>query len=327
MIYSILDLSPVTEGHTAAESIALSVRLAQQAEQYGYHRFWLAEHHNMPAIASAATSVLIAHVANATSSIRVGAGGVMLPNHSPLQIAEQFGTLATIFPDRIDLGLGRAPGGDMAVARALRRNMTGEEDFPQDVIELLTYLGPERPDAAVRALPGEGTNVPVWILGSSLYGASLAAALGLPYAFASHFAPNALDEAVALYRERFQPTQFGEEPRFMLAANVFAADTEDEAQYLRTTLLQTFARLRSGQIGKLPPPVRDIDAVIAEPMLRQVEKAASIGAVGTPAQVRQQLSALIERYNPDELILTNQIYDPEARLKSSRLTAEALSGL
>ncbi|MDM7255967.1 MAG: LLM class flavin-dependent oxidoreductase [Paracoccus sp. (in: a-proteobacteria)] len=331
MRYNILDLAPVVEGRDAAHAIARSVALARMAEGLGYHRFWLAEHHNMPGIASAATSVLIGHIAGATQRIRVGAGGIMLPNHAPLAIAEQFGTLATIYPDRIDLGLGRAPGGDYAVARALRRNLAPEyhqgEGFPNDVIELLTYLGEVNPKAPVRAVPGEGTQVPVWMLGSSLYGASLAAALGLPYAFASHFAPRELDEALALYRERFQVTRFGDTPRFMLAMNVFVADSDGEAEFLKTSLIQSFARLRAGTPGLMPPPVRDVESVVAEPFLRQARKAASIGATGSPATVRAQLADLIARYRPDEVILTGQIYDDEARLKSFRLAAEVLDDL
>ena len=328
MRYNILDLAPVVEGATPAHAIARSVDLARMADDLGYHRFWLAEHHNMPGIASAATAVLIGHVAGATARIRVGAGGIMLPNHAPLAIAEQFGTLATIHPGRIDLGLGRAPGGDPAVAWALRRNLALEhqqgDSFPQDVVELLTYLGPPRPQAQVRAFPGEGTQVPVWILGSSLYGASLAAALGLPYAFASHFAPAALDEALALYRDRFQPTEFGDRPRFMLAVNVFAAPTAAEAQHLKTSLWQAFARLRSGMPGLLPPPVRDIAAVVEPGALRSAQAATRIGATGGPAEVRAELAALIDRYRPDELILTGNIHDPDLRQRSFRLTAEVM---
>lgn len=331
MRYNILDLAPVTEGSTPAHAIERSVALAQLADGLGYHRFWLAEHHNMPGIASAATSLLIGHVAGATSRIRVGAGGVMLPNHAPLAIAEQFGTLASIYPGRIDLGLGRAPGGDPAVAYALRRNLAAEhqnaDSFPQDVVELLTYLGPPRPDAQVRAIPGEGTNVPIWILGSSLYGASLAAALGLPYAFASHFAPAALDEALALYRDRFQPTEFGDRPRFMLAANVFAADTAEQAEYLKTSLWQAFVRLRTGQPGLFPPPVRDIGSVVDPQALRQAQAATRIGVTGGRAELRAGLADLIARYKPDELILTGQIFDDEARLKSFRIAAEVLEEL
>ena len=301
--YSVLDLSPVPEGFTAQDAIRNTIDLAQHAEGWGYHRFWLAEHHNMPGIASAATAVLIGLVAQATKTIRVGAGGIMLPNHAPLTVAEAFGTLATAFPDRIDLGLGRAPGGDGAVIRALRRDPMADS-FPQDVVELLDYLGPERTGAAVRALPGEGTNIPVWILGSSLFGAQLAAHLGLPYAFASHFAPEQLEQALSIYRERFRPSPWGQKPYAVLAANVFAADDAGEAAYLRTTMQLAFARLRTGQPGKLPRPVRDIDAEIGAQMRQAVDGALRISAVGDRERVRDQLSRLVETYRPDEVILT-----------------------
>ncbi len=327
MHYSVLDLAPVPEDSDAARAIANSVDLARHAEAWGYHRYWMAEHHNIPGIASAATSVLIGHVAGATKTIRVGAGGIMLPNHAPYQVAEQFGTLATIYPGRIDLGLGRAPGGDIAVARALRRTLAQGDGFPNDVVELMAYLGDPRPEAPVRALPGEGTHVPVWILGSSLYGAQLAAHLGLPYAFASHFAPAALDEASAIYRRDFRPSDACPEPHFMLAVNVFAADSDEEGAYLRTTMQLAFARLRTGRPGKLPRPVRDIDAEIGPAMRAAVDEALSISAVGAPRTVRARLSELVERHRPDELILTGQIHDHQARLKSFRLASEALSGL
>ena len=324
--YSLLDLSPVPEGFEAADAIANSVDLARHAESWGYHRYWLAEHHNMPGIASAATAVLISLIAQATERMRVGAGGIMLPNHAPLTVAEAFGTLATVFPDRIDLGLGRAPGGDGAVIRALRRDPMADS-FPQDVMELLDYFGPERPGAQVRALPGEGTNVPIWILGSSLFGAQLAAHLGLPYSFASHFAPGDLEQAFALYRDRFQSGKWGERPKAMLAINVFAADDEGEAHYLRSTMQLAFARLRSGMPGKLPRPTRDLEAEISPQMKRMVDQALRITAVGTPAQVKQQLAALIDTHLPDEVILTGQIHDHQARLRSFEIAAEAMQGL
>ena len=324
--YSVLDLSPVPEGFTAQDAIRNTIDLAQHAEGWGYHRFWLAEHHNMPGIASAATAVLIGLVAQATKTIRVGAGGIMLPNHAPLTVAEAFGTLATAFPDRIDLGLGRAPGGDGAVIRALRRDPMADS-FPQDVVELLDYLGPERAGAAVRALPGEGTNIPVWILGSSLFGAQLAAHLGLPYAFASHFAPEQLEQALSIYRERFRPSPWGQKPYAVLAANVFAADDAGEAAYLRTTMQLAFARLRTGQPGKLPRPVRDIDAEIGTQMRQAVDGALRISAVGDRERVRDQLSRLVETYRPDEVILTGQIHDHTARLRSFEIAAEAASSL
>ncbi|MGR3571755.1 LLM class flavin-dependent oxidoreductase [Brevirhabdus sp.] len=327
MKFSILDLAPVPEGAETATAIANSVDLAQHAENWGYHRYWLAEHHAMPGIASAATSVLIGHIAGATRRIRVGAGGIMLPNHAPLTIAEQFGTLATIYPDRIDLGLGRAPGGDMAVARALRRSLDSGDGFPADVQELIGYFGAPRPDAAVRAHPGEGTNVPVWILGSSLYGAQLAAHFGLPYAFASHFAPAALDQAVEVYRRDFKPSPHLDRPRFMLAANVFAADSHAEAMRLRTTMQLAFARLRMGRPGKLPRPVDDIDAEIGPAYRAGVDEALRISAVGTAAQVQRDLAALIARHAPDELILTGQIHDHAARLRSFEIAAEVCADL
>lgn len=326
MEFSILDLAVVAEGADARQAIANAVSMAQKAEEWGYHRFWLAEHHNMVGIASAATSVLIDHVAGHTGRIRVGAGGIMLPNHAPLAIAEQFGTLATIHGDRIDLGLGRAPGGDGAVMHALRRNMQRNDDFPNDVVELLRYLGPARPGAPVEAHPGQGTNVPVWILGSSLYGASLAAALGLPYSFASHFAPYELDEALRIYRDRFQPTEFGQAPRFMLAVNVIVADSDAEAQFLRTSQMQSFARLRTGQPGKLPPPVDDLDAVIPVRVRPSVDASLSVSAVGAPDTVKAQLDSLIARHRPDELILVGNIFDQTARQRSFQMAAEILKG-
>ena len=324
MRFSILDLAPVPEGADAATAIANSVDLAQQAERFGYHRYWLAEHHNMPGIASAATSVLIGHIAGQTRRIRVGAGGIMLPNHSALAIAEQFGTLATLYPGRIDLGLGRAPGGDGAVMLAMGAQHRSES-FPNDVMDLIAYLGAPRPGAPVRAFPGEGTHVPVWMLGSSLFGAQLAAYLGLPYAFASHFAPAALEEAAATYRATFRPSAQLDAPHFMLAVNVFAAETDAEGARLRTTMQQAFARLRSGTPGKLPRPVDDIDAAIGTTMRRAVDQSLRISAVGSRATVRAQLDALVAQYQPDELILTGQIHDHAARVNSFRIAAEVLS--
>lgn len=327
MKFSVLDLAPVPEGQEAAQALANSVDLARRAERWGYHRFWLAEHHNMPGIASAATAVLIGHVAAATSTIRVGAGGIMLPNHAPLSVAEQFGTLATLYPGRIDLGLGRAPGGDPAVARALRRHGDRGEDFPKDVLELMSYLGDGDDGMPVRALPGQGTHVPVWLLGSSLFGAQMAAYYGLPYAFASHFAPAALDEAVEIYRRDFRPSLRWPEPYFMLAANVFAADTDEEGRYLRSSMQQAFARLRSGKPGKLPAPVADVAAEIGLSMRRAVDEALRIGAVGAPETVRAELRILLERYRPQEVILTGQIHDHRARLRSFEIAADVLRKL
>ena len=324
MRYSVLDLAPVPEGSDARQAIANTVDLARHAENWGYHRYWLAEHHNMPGIASAATSVLIGHVANATRTMRVGAGGVMLPNHAPLAIAEQFGTLATIFGDRIDLGLGRAPGGDQAVYHALRRGMQSADRFPEDVAELIRYLGDAAPNAQVRAHPGEGTHVPVYILGSSLYGAQLAAQFGLPYAFASHFAPDALEDVLMIYRRDFRPSAQFPEPYFILAVNVFAADSEAEAHYLRSSMQQAFARLRTGQPGKLPRPVEDIDAAIGSALRRGVDHALRVSAVGDADAVKRQLDDLRARYQPDEMILTGQIHDHAARLRSFEIAAEVL---
>jgi len=327
MRFSKLDLAPVPEGSTAAEALKNSVDLAQHAERWGYHRFWLAEHHNMPGIASAATAVLIGHVAAATKAIRVGAGGIMLPNHSPLAIAEAFGTLATLYPGRIDLGLGRAPGGDHAVAHALRRGTNRDESFPSDVVELANYLDDSELGAAVRAIPGQGTKVPIWILGSSLFGAQLAAHLGLPYAFASHFAPDALDQATAIYRETFRPVGDLVKPRFMLAINVFAAETDAEGSHLRTTMQQAFARLRTGRPGLLPRPVEDIGAEIGDGLLVGVNAALRIQATGAPDTVRKQLGDLIERYQPDELILTGQIHDHAKRLRSFEIASGILADM
>jgi len=325
--FSVLDLAPVPEGASPADSLRNTVDLAQHAERWGYHRYWLAEHHNMPGIASAATAVLIGHVAGKTSTIRVGAGGIMLPNHAPLVVAEQFGTLATLYPDRIDLGLGRAPGTDMVTARALRRGLDSGEGFPQDVLELIAYLDEPEPGQQVRAIPGMGTRVPVWILGSSLYGAQLAAHLGLPYAFASHFAPAALDQALSVYRETFRPSKHLEQPRFMLALNVFAAETDEEGLFLKTSMQLAFANLRTGRPGPLPRPVKDISEHVASAIMPHIDHALSCTAAGSPETVRKQLQGFIERYRPDELIVTGQIHDHQARLRSFEIAAEVLRDL
>jgi luciferase family oxidoreductase group 1 len=325
MRYSLLDLAPVPEGLDAAGALRNTGDLARHAEALGFHRYWLAEHHNMPGIASSATSVLIGHVAGLTSTIRVGSGGIMLPNHAPLAVAEAFGTLATLYPGRIDLGLGRAPGGDAAVMQALGVQYARAERFPQEVMELQALLGAPRDDLAVRALPGEGTHVPLWILGSSLYGAQVAAALGLPYAFASHFAPAALEQALAVYRSRFQPSDVLSQPYAMMAINVFAADTEAEARRLQTSQQQGFYRLRSGRPGKLPVPVDDIHEVIPQSAMQMLEDALRIRAVGTPDQVQEQLAALIARYRPDEVILSGQIHDHAARKRSFEIAAGAMT--
>ncbi|MBB3934017.1 LLM class flavin-dependent oxidoreductase [Aureimonas phyllosphaerae] len=325
--YSVLDLSPIPEGGTAADALANSLDLARHAERLGYNRYWLAEHHNMTGIASAATAVVIGHVAAGTKTIRVGSGGIMLPNHAPLVIAEQFGTLATLYPGRIDLGLGRAPGTDMMTARALRRNLESADNFPQDVLELMAYFADAEPNQRLRAVPGAGTHVPVWILGSSLYGAQLAAHLGLPYAFASHFAPQALDDAAEVYRQTFRPSEELDKPHFMLAINVFAADTDAEGRRLQSSMQQAFARLRSGQPGPLPRPVDDIDAVLEPGARAMVDEALRVSVVGGPDRVRDGLEQLVDRYRPDEVILTGQIHDHTSRVRSFALAAEAMQAI
>jgi luciferase family oxidoreductase group 1 len=322
--YSILDLCPVPEGVTPAQALANSADLARHAEGWGYHRYWLAEHHNMPGIASAATAVVIGHVAAATKTIRVGAGGIMLPNHAPLVVAEQFGTLETLFPGRIDLGLGRAPGTDMATARALRRHMEAGDEFPQDVLELLGYLGPDDPQARIRAVPATGTQVPVWILGSSLYGAQLAACLGLPYAFASHFAPALLGAALETYRATFRPSQWLAKPYAMMGVGVCAAETDAEAEFLRSSQILAFARLRTGRPGLLPRPTGDLSEVTPQAMA-EVRQAMSCAAVGSPDTVRAQMAALLAEYRPDEVMLTGMIHDHAARLRSFEIAAEVMA--
>ena len=316
----------MAEGQSAAQALGNTRDLAIHAERLGYHRFWLAEHHNMPGIASAATAVVIGHVAAATQTIRVGAGGIMLPNHAPLVIAEQFGTLETLFPGRIDLGLGRAPGTDQATARALRRNMQASDQFPEDVVELMQYFAAHDPAAQVRALPGEGSSVPVWILGSSLYGAQLAAYLGLPYAFASHFAPALLEEAAETYRATFRPSAQLARPYFMMAAGVCAAETDAQAEFLRSSQVLAFARLRMGRPGKLPRPVADLAQVPAQ-MLAEVNRALACAAVGSPATVALQLRQLIAQFRPDEIMLTGMIHDHAARLRSFEIAAGVMRGI
>ncbi len=325
--FSLLDLSPIPEGGTAADALGNTIELARQAEASGYHRFWLAEHHNMPGIASAATAVVIGAVAAATRTIRVGAGGIMLPNHAPLVIAEQFGTLATLYPGRIDLGLGRAPGTDGATALALRRRREANDNFPQDVAELLGYFGDETAETRIRAIPGQGTHVPVWILGSSLYGAQLAAYYGLPYAFASHFAPQMLEQAIETYRTTFRPSDWLAKPYFMLAAGVCAAETDGQAQFLRSSQVLAFARLRAGRPGKLPRPVADLSAEVPAPVLAQVEQALSCSATGSADTVRRGLADLIARYQPDEVMVTGMVHDHAARLRSFAIAAEVLADL
>ncbi|WP_160120842.1 LLM class flavin-dependent oxidoreductase [Rhodovarius lipocyclicus] len=319
---SILDLSPVPEGSDAGQALRNSRDLARHAEALGYSRFWMAEHHNMPGIASAATAVALAHVAAGTSTIKLGAGGIMLPNHAPLLIAEQFGTLAALHPGRIELGLGRAPGTDQRTAHAMRRNLASDADaFPQDVVELLSYFRPAEPDQAVQAVPGAGLEVPVWILGSSTFGAQLAAALGLPYAFASHFAPAQLHQAVQVYRTRFRPSERLAEPRVMLGVNVFAADSDEEARLLFTSLQQAFVRLRTGRPGKLPPPKPGYGESLDPYARSMLENALACSVVGGPDTVRKGLEELAARTGADEFMVTAQIWDHQARLRSFEILA------
>jgi luciferase family oxidoreductase group 1 len=320
--FSILDLSPIIQGSSAAESFRNTLDLARHGERWGYQRYWLAEHHGMPGIASAATAVLIGHVAAGTSTIRVGAGGIMLPNHSPLVIAEQFGTLESLFPGRIDLGLGRAPGSDRATARALRRNPSADADeFPRDVVELMDYFS-SGGHQGIRAVPGKGLNVPVWILGSSLFGAQLAAALGLPYAFASHFAPAQMMQAVDLYRSCFKPSRHLDKPYVMLGLNVVAADTDEEARFHASSTQQAFVNLHRGQPTQLPPPVNDyLDSIGAQDRAL-LEQVLSCSAVGSPDRISGQLKTFVARTGADELMITSQIFEHAARLHSYQLTAE-----
>jgi len=320
---SVLDLAPVCEGGDVATALGNSLDLARHVEALGYRRFWLAEHHNMTGIASAATAVLIAHIAAGTRTIRVGAGGIMLPNHSPLQVAEQFGTLAALHPGRIDLGVGRAPGTDQATARALRRYFEGADRFPQDVQELLGYFEPAQPDQAVRAVPGAGLEVPVWILGSSLFGAQLAAALGLPFAFASHFAPDALDQALLLYHRDFRPSPRLRQPYAMLAVNVVAAASDAEARRLFTTTQQAFVNLRRGRPGLIPAPIDDIEAYWTPEEKAGVERALACSVVGGPETVASGLAEFAARHRPDELMVVANIHDHSARLESYRIAARA----
>ena len=323
---SVLDLSPIKQGSDAAASLKESAELAQHCERLGYRRYWLAEHHNMPGIASAATAVAIAHVANHTSTIRVGAGGIMLPNHAPYLIAEQFGTLEALFPGRIDLGLGRAPGTDPRTAVALRRNLASNVDhFPQDVQELLGYLAPAQPGQALRAIPGVGSNVPVWILGSSFYGAQLAAALGLPYAFASHFAPDDLDYAVKLYRQQFQPSPYLDKPYVMLGLNVFAAETGEEARLLFTSLQQAFINLRTGHPAPLPPPLPGYAETLEPRLADMLERVLRCAIVGDRAEIKEGLDRFIADHAPDEIMVTAQIFDADARRRSYEILGDILS--
>lgn len=317
---SFLDLVPVPESESVHTALTQAVETAQTAEQQGFNRYWLAEHHNMPGIASSATAVLLSHIGAKTEKIRIGSGGIMLPNHSPLVVAEQFGTLATLYPNRVDLGVGRAPGTDGATFQALRRQFNDAERFPQDVQELQAFLDKGFP--SVHAIPGEGTNVPIWMLGSSLFGAKLAGYLGLPYAFASHFAPDMLAEAVATYRQNFRPSASLDKPYFMLSANMLLAPTQAEADYHFTSVQQSFVRLRRGTPGQLPKPITDMsqfwtgaEQAMAQNMLR-------VSFVGTPDSVRPELTAMLERYQPDEMLVTCNIHDQATRLQSLKLVKE-----
>lgn len=324
--YSVLDLVPVPEGGLPAESFRHSLDLARHAERWGYHRYWLAEHHNMPGIASAATAVLIGHLAGGTTTLRLGAGGIMLPNHSPLVIAEQFGTLSSLYPDRIDLGLGRAPGSDQRTMQALRRQRSGEvDDFPADVRELMSYFGDEV--GAVQAVPGQGLHVPIWLLGSSLYSAQLAAAMGLPFGFASHFAPAMLLQALEIYRTQYRPSARWPKPHAVVCVNLIAADTDREARFLFTTLQQQFLRLYRGDAGKLPLPVQTLGDEWSPRELMAMEQTLARSLVGEPDRVRHGLKALLAETGADELMFNGPIVDHQAHLRSFEIGAELMQGL
>lgn len=326
--FSVLDLSPIVEGGDARQALDNTRDLARHAERLGFTRFWVAEHHNMPGVASAATAVVIAHVAAGTERIRVGAGGIMLPNHAPLVIAEQFGTLASLFPGRIDLGLGRAPGTDQITAHALRRTLTHDvNDFPRDVMELMAYFDPAEPGQRVRAVPGAGLDVPVWILGSSLFGAQLAAILGLPFAFASHFAPAQMMEALAIYRREFRPSERHAKPYAMLGLTVVAADTDEEARYLSTSLQQAVVNLRRGAPRAVQPPKRGFEETLTPEDRALIQGFFSRAVVGAPATVRAGIADFIARTGADELMVTSQMYDHAARLRCFEIVAEARDAL
>ena len=322
---SVLDLAPITQGSDAATALRNSLELARLAERLNYKRFWVAEHHNMPGIASAATAVVIGHLAAGTSVIRIGAGGIMLPNHAPLIVAEQFGTLESLFPGRIDLGLGRAPGSDQATARALRRTLVSDPDaFPHDILELLSYFEPRDPSdppGTIRAVPGSGLRVPLYILGSSLFGAQVAAALGLPFAFASHFAAGMMLQAIQIYRDKFKPSIFGSEPYLILGVNIVAADTDGEARLLATSGRQSFANLRRGMPTTLPPPDAAYEREVLPFDAIRLEEVQSVSFVGSAATVKEGLNRFVERTQPDEVIVVAQIYDQAARLRSYEIAA------
>jgi luciferase family oxidoreductase group 1 len=324
---SILDLAPIVEGGSAAQALRNARDLARHAEAWGYRRFWMAEHHSMPAIASAAPSVALAYVGEGTSTIRIGAGGIMLPNHAPLQIAEQFGTLESLFPGRIDLGLGRAPGTDQEAAYALRRNLHADvNQFPRDVVELMSYLQPDTPGRRVRAIPGEGLAIPIWILGSSLFGAQLAAHLGLPYAFASHFAPAQMMEAIQVYRSTFQPSEQLEKPYVMLGYNVFAADSDEEAELLATSMMQAFVALRTGTPGQLKPPVPRYYESLFPNQRAMLDQVLSCSAIGGPAKVKAALESFVAETGADELMLTCSMFDHRVRLRSFEIAGTLIGG-
>jgi luciferase family oxidoreductase group 1 len=323
---SVLDLSPIVEGGDAGQSLRNSLDLARHVEALGYRRFWMAEHHNLPGIASAATAVALAHVAAGTSNIRIGAGGIMLPNHAPLLIAEQFGTLAALHPGRVELGLGRAPGSDQVTARAVRRSLLGADNFPQDVVELMGYFEPAEPGQAVQAIPGAGLKVPIWILGSSLFGAQLAAYLGLPFAFASHFAPAMMMQAIEIYRERFRPSPQLAAPNLMLGLTVVAAETDAEARFLFSSLQQSMLNNRTGRRGRVPPPVEDFEARL-DPYARAIlEDGLSCAVIGGPGTVRRGLEDFVRQTGADELMVTASIFDHEKRKRSFAIVAEVHGG-
>ncbi len=326
--FSVLDLSPIVRGNTATDAFRNTLALAQHAEKFGFNRFWLAEHHNNPGIASAATSVVIGHVAGGTQSIRVGSGGVMLPNHSPLVIAEQFGTLASLYPGRIDLGLGRAPGTDQLTARALRRDhMNNADTFPQDVEELRALFGPVQPGQRIRAVPGAGLEVPLWILGSSLFGAQLAAMLGLPFGFASHFAPDMLMQALDIYRQRFQPSAQLEKPHAMVVANVVAADTDEAALYQLTSVQQSMTNLLRGTPGMMQPPIDDIDSYWSPSEKAGAQRMLRYAIAGSPATVEARLRSFIAETGADEMMVTAHLYDPAVARRSLEIVAQARDAL
>ena len=325
--YSLLDLVPIVQGGNASQSLANAADLARHAEAEGFRRYWVAEHHGMPGIASAATSVVLAHIGHATRSIRIGAGGIMLPNHAPLQIAEQFGTLDALFPGRVDLGLGRAPGSDMRVARALRRTLNSDPDgFPRDVMELMSLIADDG-QTGIHAIPGAHAKLDLWILGSSLFGAQLAAAMGLPYAFASHFAPAMMDEAAAIYRRNFRPSGVIDKPYLMLGFNVFAADTDEEAELLATSMQQAFVAIRTGQAIELPPPVPGYREALGEQGRAILDQVLSASATGGPEAVKRGLADFLARTQADELMLVSAIFDHEKRKRSLSIAAEAMRGL